>query len=124
MSRMYPSFVLLVLWLCVWFDETWRGSLFFGFLLVSLSLFTGINVGINGFGRIGRLVLRAALEHPEVHVTAINDPFMDLDYMVRSSLRWDQKYHSLASCHPSTFGRFPPSLHVDSACWHSRSCVD
>jgi len=41
-----------------------------------------INVGINGFGRIGRLVLRAALHHPNVKVTAINDPFMDLDYMI------------------------------------------
>lgn len=39
-------------------------------------------VGINGFGRIGRLVLRAALEHSDILVTAINDPFMDLDYMV------------------------------------------
>lgn len=39
-------------------------------------------VGINGFGRIGRLVLRAALEHNDIAVTAINDPFMDLDYMI------------------------------------------
>lgn len=39
-------------------------------------------VGINGFGRIGRLVFRAALQHPEVTVTAINDPFIDLEYMV------------------------------------------
>ncbi len=30
-------------------------------------------VGINGFGRIGRLVFRAALKHPEVDVVAIND---------------------------------------------------
>jgi len=41
-----------------------------------------VNIGINGFGRIGRLVLRASLEHNDVAVTAINDPFMDLDYMV------------------------------------------
>ncbi len=40
------------------------------------------NVGINGFGRIGRLVLRAALEDGGVKVTAINDPFIPLDYMV------------------------------------------
>jgi glyceraldehyde 3-phosphate dehydrogenase len=32
-----------------------------------------INIGINGFGRIGRLVFRAALKHPDVEVTAIND---------------------------------------------------
>jgi glyceraldehyde 3-phosphate dehydrogenase len=33
----------------------------------------GIKLGINGFGRIGRLVFRAALEHPEVEVVAVND---------------------------------------------------
>jgi glyceraldehyde 3-phosphate dehydrogenase len=39
-------------------------------------------LGINGFGRIGRLVLRAAANNPSVNVTAINDPFIPLDYMV------------------------------------------
>jgi len=39
-------------------------------------------VGINGFGRIGRLVLRASLHNPEVAVVAVNDPFIDLEYMV------------------------------------------
>jgi len=38
-------------------------------------------VGINGFGRIGRLVLRAAIDKG-VAVVAINDPFIPLDYMV------------------------------------------
>lgn len=38
-------------------------------------------IGINGFGRIGRLVLRAALEKGG-QVVAINDPFIGLDYMV------------------------------------------
>lgn len=42
-----------------------------------------IKVGINGFGRIGRLVFRAAVEHPETYkVVGINDPFIGLDYMV------------------------------------------
>ncbi|KAF9167096.1 hypothetical protein DFQ26_005837 [Actinomortierella ambigua] len=41
-----------------------------------------IKVGINGFGRIGRLVLRAALKNKSVEVVAINDPFIDLQYMV------------------------------------------
>merc|ERR1711981_1297043 len=40
-----------------------------------------VKVGINGFGRIGRLVLRAALDKG-VDVVAINDPFIPLDYMV------------------------------------------
>jgi glyceraldehyde 3-phosphate dehydrogenase len=39
-----------------------------------------IKVGINGFGRIGRLVLRNALAHPEVEVVAVNDPFIAVDY--------------------------------------------
>lgn len=39
------------------------------------------NIGINGFGRIGRLVLRAAIAKG-ANVVAVNDPFLDLDYMV------------------------------------------
>ena len=39
-----------------------------------------IKVGINGFGRIGRLVLRAAMQHPDIQVVAINDPFCDPEY--------------------------------------------
>lgn len=39
------------------------------------------SIGINGFGRIGRIVLRAALLKG-VKVVAINDPFVPLDYMV------------------------------------------
>merc|ERR1712151_235712 len=39
-------------------------------------------MGINGFGRIGRLVFRAAAANPDVKVVAINEPFMDLTYMV------------------------------------------
>jgi glyceraldehyde 3-phosphate dehydrogenase len=39
-------------------------------------------VGINGFGRIGRLVLRAAIDKDAFDVVAVNDPFIALDYMV------------------------------------------
>ena len=39
-------------------------------------------VGINGFGRIGRLVLRACVKNDAIDVVGINDPFIDLDYMV------------------------------------------
>jgi len=41
----------------------------------------GAHVGINGFGRIGRLVLRQCIAKG-LQVNAINDPFIDLDYMV------------------------------------------
>ncbi|KAF0308171.1 Glyceraldehyde-3-phosphate dehydrogenase 2 [Amphibalanus amphitrite] len=43
--------------------------------------FTMSKIGINGFGRIGRLVLRVAVEKG-AQVVAINDPFITLDYMV------------------------------------------
>ncbi|CAJ0605093.1 unnamed protein product [Cylicocyclus nassatus] len=39
-------------------------------------------IGINGFGRIGRLVLRAAVEKDNVEVVSVNDPFINLKYMV------------------------------------------
>ena len=40
-----------------------------------------IKIGINGFGRIGRLVFRATLEREDVDVVAVNDPFIDIEYM-------------------------------------------
>ncbi len=40
-----------------------------------------VKVGINGFGRIGRLVFRASVTNPEVEVVGINDPFIDPEYM-------------------------------------------
>ena len=40
-----------------------------------------VNIGINGFGRIGRLVMRAAKNDPMVNIVAVNDPFISTDYM-------------------------------------------
>ena len=46
-------------------------------------LIMGIKIGINGFGRIGRLVFRAAVSQPDVYdIVAINDPFLDPEYMI------------------------------------------
>lgn len=39
-----------------------------------------VKIGINGFGRIGRLVLRASVGRNDVEVVAINDPFLTADY--------------------------------------------
>ena len=58
-----------------------------------------VKLGINGFGRIGRLVFRAAIQSGKAEVVAINDPFMDLDYLV-----YNMKYDSV-------HGRFP--YHVE-----------
>jgi len=43
--------------------------------------FMASKVGINGFGRIGRLVVRAAIENKSANIMAINDPFMTPSYM-------------------------------------------
>ena len=40
-----------------------------------------VKIGINGFGRIGKLAFQAALGKEEVEVVAINDPFLAADYM-------------------------------------------
>jgi len=40
-----------------------------------------VKIGINGFGRIGRLVLRAAQNDPMVEIVAVNDPFIPTSYM-------------------------------------------
>lgn len=37
-----------------------------------------------GFGRIGRLVARVALQRDDVELVAVNDPFITTDYMVRA----------------------------------------
>ena len=41
-----------------------------------------VKAGINGFGRIGRIVFRNAIEHGDVEVVAVNDPFIDTNYAV------------------------------------------
>jgi glyceraldehyde 3-phosphate dehydrogenase len=58
-----------------------------------------IKVGINGFGRIGRFVFRAACERDDVEVVAIND-LLDADYMAYM-LKYD-----------STHGRFNGTVEV------------
>ena len=48
---------------------------------------TKIKVGINGFGRIGRLVFRAAMQRVDIQIVGIND-IIDVDYMAYM-LRYD-----------------------------------
>jgi len=47
-----------------------------------------IKIGINGFGRIGRLVFRSGINNPDYDFVAINDPFMSPDY-VAYMLKYD-----------------------------------
>lgn len=41
-----------------------------------------LRIGINGFGRIGRMVLRASMDRKNIEIVGVNDPFIDPDYMV------------------------------------------
>ncbi|CAM8972591.1 unnamed protein product [Rhodiola kirilowii] len=58
-----------------------------------------IKIGINGFGRIGRLVARVALQRDDVELVAINDPFITTDYMTYmfkyDSVHGQWKHHEL-----------------------------
>jgi len=60
-----------------------------------------IKVGINGFGRIGRFVFRAASERSDIEIVGIND-LIDVDYMAYM-LKYD-----------STHGRFKGSVEVEA----------
>lgn len=64
-------------------------------------MWLGERIGINGFGRIGRLVAKAAALNPHVELVAVNDPFMDVEYMV-----YLFKYDS-------THGRFKGEVEAD-----------
>lgn len=47
-----------------------------------------VKVGINGFGRIGRLVFRAAIANDNIEIVGVNDPFIDIPYM-KYMLKYD-----------------------------------
>ena len=49
-------------------------SLFISLLPSIVEVVMTVKLGINGFGRIGRLVLRASLQRKDVVVLAVNDP--------------------------------------------------
>jgi len=67
-----------------------------------------INVGINGFGRIGRLVLRASMADPRINVVAINDPFITPEYM-----EYMFKYDSTHGAYNGTVSNDGSNLIVD-----------
>ncbi|MCK5248141.1 type I glyceraldehyde-3-phosphate dehydrogenase, partial [Candidatus Bipolaricaulota bacterium] len=55
-----------------------------------------MKVGINGFGRIGRLVLRASLDRDDIQVVGVNDPFLDAEYMAYL-IKYDTVHGRLAA---------------------------
>jgi len=67
-----------------------------------------VKIGINGFGRIGRLVLRSACSNPQAEVVGVNDPFISVDYMV-----YMFKYDSVHGRYPGTVEARNGDLVVD-----------
>ena len=63
-----------------------------------------VKIGINGFGRIGRLVMRAALDNPEATVVGVNDPFLTLEYAAYQFK------------HDSVHGIYPDEVKVGDGC--------
>ncbi|RYP55820.1 hypothetical protein DL771_012411 [Monosporascus sp. 5C6A] len=61
----------------------------------------GVKVGINGFGRIGRIVFRNAVEHDDIDIVAVNDPFIEVKY-AEYMLKYD-----------TTHGRFKGTVSVE-----------
>lgn len=71
----------------------------FGLVIFNLKFRTMTKVGINGFGRIGRLAFRAAIQRPDIEIVGIND-LVDPEYMAYM-LKYD-----------STHGRFTGTVEV------------
>ena len=65
-------------------------------------------IGINGFGRIGRIVFRAALKRDDVEVVGLNDPFMNPEYMA-----YMLKYDSVHGKFPGEVSYTADALVVD-----------
>lgn len=59
-----------------------------------------VKIAINGFGRIGRLVLRVCSKRSDVVVVAVNDPFIDVEY------------GEYLLCHDTIHGQFDGSTKV------------
>lgn len=81
-----------------------------------------IKIGISGFGRISRVVIRAAMDMPEIEIAGINVRNADKEYMVYM-LKYD-----------TVFGRFPKELGVyddgliidgqEGACVQRKRCCE
>jgi glyceraldehyde 3-phosphate dehydrogenase len=67
-----------------------------------------IKVGVNGFGRIGRLVTRAAQHKKNVEIVAINDPFIPVDYM-----KYMFYYDTVHGKYPGTVDVIDGKLYID-----------
>ncbi|KAG6555725.1 hypothetical protein Mapa_002963 [Marchantia paleacea] len=75
-----------------------------------------VKIGINGFGRIGRLVARVALERDDIELVAVNDPFISTEYMAYmfkyDSVHGRYTKNTIEAKDDKTllFGKFPVSI--------------
>lgn len=66
----------------------------------NINIIMAVKVGINGFGRIGRIVFRNAVEHQDIDIVAVNDPFIE------------PKYAAYMLKYDSTHGQFKGEIEV------------
>ncbi|KAI9807598.1 MAG: glycerol-3-phosphate dehydrogenase [Sarcosagium campestre] len=69
-----------------------------------------IKVGINGFGRIGRIVFRNAVEHEDIQIVAVNDPFIEPKYAQFADAHVPDQEYMLK--YDSQHGRFKGDIKV------------
>ena len=69
-----------------------------------------IKVGINGFGRIGRLVFRAAMTRNDIEIVGIND-LIDVDYMVYM-LKYDTMHGRFNGTVEAKYGKLVVNGHA------------
>jgi len=78
-----------------------------------------INIGINGFGRIGSLVLRAGIERGNINFVGINDPYMSPDYMA-----YMLKYDTMHGAFKGTVEHTEDSIIVNGMKIRVFACMD
>jgi glyceraldehyde 3-phosphate dehydrogenase len=81
-----------------------------------------INIGINGFGRIGRLVMRVAANNPNINIVQINDPAGDAETLAHllhfDSVHGRSEHQAIAENNRICFARF------DALVSHNKSISD
>ncbi|MFP6906013.1 MAG: type I glyceraldehyde-3-phosphate dehydrogenase [Verrucomicrobiota bacterium] len=78
-----------------------------------------IKVGINGFGRIGGMVLRASIDRDDIDIVAINDPFLDPEYMA-----YIIKYDTVHRRFPGTVEHSATGLVINGKEIEVHSCMN
>ena len=78
-----------------------------------------IKVGINGFGRIGGMVLRASIDRDDIEIVAINDPFLDPEYMA-----YIIKYDTVHRRFPGTIEHSAAGLVINGKEIKVHSCMN